>query len=118
MSPKNKSSRALRVVVLGVALEEGTGLARKYGPALLDKITEQAIDKGPGLVAKGWKITKTEVPQVAHKVKDGAVATGKRAASQVKSLRHRKNSDQEGTEVASPRVLEDGSREGQEPVQG
>ena len=31
MSPKTKSSRALRAVVLGVALEEGTRLARKNG---------------------------------------------------------------------------------------
>jgi hypothetical protein len=117
MSPKTKSSRALRVVVLGVALEEGTRLARKYGPALLDKVTEQAIDKGPELVAKGWQKAKTEIPPVARKVKDGAAAVGKRAAREVKSLRHTKNSDREGTEVASPRVLEDGGHEGHEPVQ-
>jgi len=101
MSPKNKSSRALRVVVLGVALEEGTRLARKYGPALLDKMTEQAIDKGPALVAKGWQRAKTEIPPVARKVKDGAIATGTRAAAGVKSLRHTRNSDQEGREAAS-----------------
>lgn len=116
MSPKTKSSRALRVVVLGVVLEEGTRLARKYGPALLDKITEQAIDKGPELVAKGWEKAKTELPPVASKVKDGAAAAGRRAVSEVKSLRRTKNGDQEGTEVASPRVPEDGSHEGQEPV--
>jgi hypothetical protein len=80
MSPQKKSSRALRVVVLGVALEEGTRLVRKYGPALLDKMTEQAIEKGPPLAAKGWEKLKTEVPPAARKVKDGAVAAGKRVA--------------------------------------
>jgi hypothetical protein len=118
MSPQKKSSRALRVVVLGVLLEEGTRLARKYGPALLDKMTEQAIDKGPPLVAKGWERVKIEGPPVARKVKDGAVAAGKRAAREAKSLRRTKKGDQEDTEVASPRVPEDGSHEGQEPVQG
>jgi hypothetical protein len=94
MSPKTKSSRALRAVVLGVALEEGTRLARKYGPALLDRITEQAIDKGPGLVAEGWQKAKTAV------------------------LRRTHDTGQEGTEAAPPRVSEDGDHEGQELVQG
>ncbi len=118
MSPQNKSSRALRVVLLGVVLEEGTRLARKYGPALLDKMTEQAIDKGPPLVAKGWEKAKTEAPPVARKVKDGAVATGKRAAGAAKSLRRTKKGDQEGTEAASTCVPEDDGHEGQDPVQG
>lgn len=118
MSPKTKSSRALRAVVLGVVLEEGTRLARKYGPALLDKITEQAIDKGPGLVAEGWQKAKTEVLPFASRVKAGAGAAGRRTAKQVRSLRRTHDPDQEGTEVAPPRVSEDGSHEGQEPVQG
>lgn len=116
MSPKTKSSRALRAVVLGVVLEEGTRLARKYGPALLDKMTEQAIDKGPELVAKGWQKARTEVPPVARKVKHGAAALGRRAVRDVKSLRHTKNVDEEGTELASPCVPEDRNHEGQEPV--
>lgn len=115
MSQKTKSSRALRVVVLGVALEEGTRLARKYGPALLDKITEQAIDKGPGLVAVGWEKAKTEGPPAARKLKNGAVAAGKRVARKAKSLRRTENGHQGGTEVPPP-VLEDGGHEGQEPV--
>ena len=102
MSPQNRSSRALKAAVIGIALEEGTRLARKYGPALLDKMTQQAIDKGPALLAKGWQSAKTEIPPVARTVKDGAIAAGKRAAVGVKSLRRTKNSDQEGTEVVSP----------------
>jgi hypothetical protein len=118
MSPKTKSSRALRAVVLGVALEEGTRLARKYGPALLDRITEQAIDKGPGLIAEGWQKAKTEVPSLASRVKAGAGAAGRMTAKQVRSLRRTHNGGQEGTEVAPPRVPDDGSDEGHEVVQG
>lgn len=118
MSRKNKSSRALKVVVLGVALEEGTRLLRKYGPALLDKITEQAIDKVPELVAKGWEKAKTEVPPAASKVMDGTAAVGTRAVREAKSRRGTEKGEQEGTGVASPRVPEDDSHEGQELVQG
>ncbi len=118
MSPK-KPSRAqggLKVVAIGIALEEGTRLVRKYGPALLDKTVEVVIEKGPPLAVKGWETVKTEVPPAASRVKDGAAALGRRAAREAQSLRRTKKSDQEGAEVASPRVPEDGSHEGQEPV--
>ena len=118
MSQKTKSSRALRAVVLGVALEEGTRLARKYGPALLDKLTEQAIDRGPGLVAEGWQKAKTEVPPLASSVKAGAVAAGRRTAKQVQSRRRTQKGDQEGADVVSAGAPEDGSHEGQETVLG
>jgi hypothetical protein len=111
MSPQKKSSRAqggLRVIVLGIALEEGTRLVRKYGPGVLDKTVEAVIEKGPPLAARGWETVKTQAPPAAGRVKDGTAAAGRWAVRGAKSLRRTKKGDQEGTEVASPRVSEDG----------
>jgi hypothetical protein len=64
MSPLSSPvSGGVKVILLGVLLEEGTRLLRKYGPGVLDKIVEKTIDQGPGLVAKGWQKIKSEAPR-------------------------------------------------------
>jgi hypothetical protein len=81
LSPSRLASRSRRGPRRGVVLPRSSRLP------LLDKITEQAIDKGPGLVAEGWQKAKTEVPPLANRVKAGAVVAGRRTAKQVRSLR-------------------------------
>jgi len=115
MSSQKKPSRAqggLKVVAIGIALEEGTRLARKYGPGLLDKTVEAVIEKGPPLAAKGWETVKTEVPPAAGKAKDVVAAAGRRAARRTKSLGRTKKVAHEGTETAPPVPADDG-HEGQ-----
>jgi|GEM_PF-2003300 len=121
MSPQKKSSRkegGLKVIVLGIALEEGTRLVRKYGPGVLDKTVEAVIEKGPPLAAKAWESVKTQAPSAAGRVKDGTAATRRWAVREAKSLRRTKKGEQEGTEVASPPVSGDDSPAGQAPGQG
>jgi hypothetical protein len=112
MSPQKKSSRTqggLKVIVLGIALEEATRLVRKYGPGVLDKTVEAVIEKGPPLAARGWETVKTQAPPAAGRVKGGTAAAGRWAVREAKSLRRAKKGGQEGTEVASPTVSENDS---------
>jgi hypothetical protein len=72
--------------LLGVLLEEGTRLLRKYGPGVLDKIVEKTIDEGPALVAKGWQKVKSEAPPAATKVRGGGASAGRWVGRQAKAV--------------------------------
>jgi hypothetical protein len=110
---KPGGSGSIKMVIIGVAVDQGVRLARKYGPQLADKFAETVIDKGPVVVKMVVGGVQEQGPPAIRKLRGGVDSAGRQVQERTRAWRSRRRQPEEME--AGPRgQTEKGNRTGRD----